>query len=45
MGWPYHLQDWELAGAVGQGFVLERDEEVIGTAMWWPYGPSFASVG
>jgi GNAT superfamily N-acetyltransferase len=45
MGWPYRLKDWEVALDLGQGFALESGGEVIGTAMWWPYGESHASAG
>ena len=45
MGWPYRLEDWEFAVMVGNGLVLERAGQVIGTAMSWNYGPIHASVG
>lgn len=45
MGWPYRREDWEFAAAVGQGLVLERAGDVIGTAMWWTYGQAYASAG
>jgi hypothetical protein len=45
MGWPYRHEDWEFAAAVGQGLVLERAGDVIGTAMWWNYGQAYASAG
>jgi GNAT superfamily N-acetyltransferase len=45
MGWPYRQEDWEFAAMVGQGLVLERAGEVIGTAMWWNYGETYASAG
>ncbi len=45
MGWPYRLEDWEVALDLGQGFALERGGDVIGTAMWWPYGETHASAG
>jgi GNAT superfamily N-acetyltransferase len=45
MGWPYRLEDWEVALELGQGFALEQAGEVIGTAMWWPYGETHASTG
>lgn len=45
MGWPYRREDWEFAARVGQGLVLERAGDVIGTAMWWNYGQAYASAG
>ena len=45
MGWPYRLEDWEVALDLGRGFALEQGGDVIGTAMWWPYGDTHASAG
>jgi predicted GNAT family N-acyltransferase len=45
MVWPYRREDWEFAAALGQGLVLERAGDVIGTAMWWNYGQAHASAG
>jgi GNAT superfamily N-acetyltransferase len=45
MAWPYRREDWEFAARVGQGLVLERAGDVIGTAMWWNYGQAYASAG
>ena len=33
MGWPYRLEDWAFAAQLGQGLVLVRAGEVIGTAI------------
>jgi GNAT superfamily N-acetyltransferase len=45
MAWPYRREDWQFAAAVGQGLVLKRADDVIGTAMWWTYGQAYASAG
>jgi N-acetylglutamate synthase-like GNAT family acetyltransferase len=45
MGWPYRREDWEFAEMVGNGLVLERAGNVIGTAMWWNYGQAYATAG
>ncbi|MBH5368471.1 GNAT family N-acetyltransferase [Bradyrhizobium glycinis] len=45
VSWPYRFEDWDVALQLGQGFVLERAGAVIGTAAWWAYGESHASVG
>ena len=45
MGWPYRLEDWAFAAQLGDGFILARASEMIGTAMSWRYGEDFASVG
>ena len=45
MSWPYRLEDWAFALALGQGYVLlDRAGTVIATAAWWAYGedPSFS---
>jgi GNAT superfamily N-acetyltransferase len=45
MDWPYRLEDWGFAAAMGHGLALEKGGEVIGTAMWWTYGQSHATAG
>jgi GNAT superfamily N-acetyltransferase len=45
MAWPYRQEDWEFAATVGQGLVLERAGDVIGTALWWNYGQAYATAG
>jgi GNAT superfamily N-acetyltransferase len=45
MSWPYRLEDWAVALAIGKGFALMRGSAVIGTAAWWPYGETGASAG
>ncbi|WP_244441157.1 GNAT family N-acetyltransferase [Mesorhizobium sp. STM 4661] len=45
MGWPYRLEDWEFAAMVGNGLVLERAGQLIGTAMSWNYGQAYATAG
>lgn len=43
--WPYRLEDWRFAARAGDGVVLERDGEVVGTALWWTYRERFATAG
>ncbi|MGY3452234.1 GNAT family N-acetyltransferase [Bradyrhizobium sp. USDA 4353] len=45
MRWPYRIEDWAFALQLGEGFVLERDGEVIATAAWFPYGKDCATMG
>jgi hypothetical protein len=45
LAWPYRREDWEFAAKVGEGLVLERAGEVIGTALWWKFGSGFATAG
>jgi GNAT superfamily N-acetyltransferase len=43
--WPYRLEDWAFALALGRGFAVEIAARLAGTALWWPYGPDHASAG
>lgn len=43
--WPYRLEDWAFALALGEGLVVEHEGRLLGTALWWPHGEDFASVG
>jgi GNAT superfamily N-acetyltransferase len=45
MSWPYRIEDWDFALQLGHGFVLQCAGVVVGTALWWPYGDSYASAG
>jgi ribosomal protein S18 acetylase RimI-like enzyme len=45
MSWPYRIEDWDFAMQIGQGFVIERGGDLIGTAAWFPYGESHATLG
>jgi ribosomal protein S18 acetylase RimI-like enzyme len=43
--WPHRVEDWRFALAHGQGVAAVRDGELVGTAMYWPWGKQYASVG
>jgi GNAT superfamily N-acetyltransferase len=45
LNWPYRLDDWQFALELGYGLAVEVDGQLVGTALWWPYGDAFASVG
>lgn len=45
MNWPYRLEDWAFAIQLGQGIGLEHAGRLIGTALWWPNGETFATAG
>lgn len=45
LNWPYRLEDWAFAHALGEGVALRHDGRLIGTGMRWHYGPDFATVG
>jgi ribosomal protein S18 acetylase RimI-like enzyme len=44
--WPHRAEDWRMLCAVGEG-VAVRDSigRIVGTAMWFPYGGAFMTVG
>ncbi len=43
--WPYRLEDWAFALGLGRGFAVEIEGRLAGTALWWPYGERYGSVG
>jgi ribosomal protein S18 acetylase RimI-like enzyme len=43
--WPHRPADWEQVFRLGEGFVAERDGQVVGTALRWRWGPRHATVG
>lgn len=43
--WPHRLVDWEHAFQHAEGFVAERDGQVVGTALRWRWGPRHATIG
>lgn len=43
--WPHRLADWQFAFERGAGIVAERDGELIGTALYWRWGPAHATLG
>lgn len=45
VGWPYRVEDWEMAIGLGHGIVAELGRKLVGSALWWPYGDSHATLG
>lgn len=43
--WPHRLADLQFAFRFGNGLVAERDGEVVGCAMSWPWGAAHATLG
>ena len=43
--WPHRLEDWQFLLGQGFGMVAERDGQIVGTTMAWPFGPKTATVG
>ncbi|MCP3468949.1 GNAT family N-acetyltransferase [Bradyrhizobium sp. CCGUVB1N3] len=46
VGWPHRPEDWQFLREMGYGIVV-HDEigRVLGSAMWFPHGTDFATVG
>lgn len=46
VGWPLRAEDLQFLREVGQGYVtLDDIGRVSGSAMWFPHGESFATIG
>lgn len=46
VGWPHRAEDWQFLREVGQGFAaLDEIDRVLGSAMWFPHGEDFATLG
>jgi GNAT superfamily N-acetyltransferase len=46
VGWPHRAADWDFLRRAGQGIVaVEGIGRVFGSAMWFPHGEDFATVG
>jgi GNAT superfamily N-acetyltransferase len=46
VGWPHRPADWEFLRRVGDGIVaVDGIGRVFGSAMWFPHGDDFATVG
>jgi GNAT superfamily N-acetyltransferase len=44
--WPHRPKDWDLLRRAGQGIVaVDGIGRVFGSAMWFPHGDDFATVG
>jgi predicted N-acetyltransferase YhbS len=43
--WPHRPVDWEQAFRHAEGFVAERDGQIVGTGLRWRWGPRHATVG
>ena len=46
VGWPHRPKDCDWLRKLGQGFaVVDGIGRVFGSAMWFPYGEDFATIG
>ncbi len=45
VGWPHRVEDWEMLIDLGHGVVAALGEEIVASALWWPYGETHATLG
>ena len=46
VGWPHRPKDWDFLRRAGQGIVaVDGIGRVFGSAMWFPHGREFATIG
>ena len=46
VGWPHRAEDWQFLVEFGHGIAaLDGIGRVLGSAMWFPYGDDFATIG
>lgn len=46
VGWPHRAEDWDFLRNVGEGVAaLDDIGRVLGSAMWFPHGQTFATFG
>lgn len=45
LNWPYREADWRFALSLGNGFAMQHDGRLVGTALWWAFGTMHASFG
>jgi ribosomal protein S18 acetylase RimI-like enzyme len=46
VGWPHRPKDWEMLRRAGKGIVaVDGIGRVFGSAMWFPQGDDFATIG
>ncbi len=46
VGWPHRPKDWQVLIRAGQGIAaVDGIGRVFGTAMWFPHGDNFATIG
>lgn len=46
VGWPHRSADWEILRRAGKGIVaVDGIGRVFGSAMWFPHGADFATIG
>ncbi|MGQ0836010.1 MAG: GNAT family N-acetyltransferase, partial [Gammaproteobacteria bacterium] len=46
LNWSHRLEDWEFHARLGRGWAAcEPPDDLVGTAIWWPWGPDVGTVG
>ena len=46
LSWSHRLDDWDFHFRLGRGWAAcDSDGSLLGTALWWAYGPALGAVG
>lgn len=45
VGWRHRPEDWSFLLRLGRGIGAHAGGSLIGTTVWWPFGPRFARIG
>jgi GNAT superfamily N-acetyltransferase len=45
VGWPHRLEDWQFALSLGNGLAAHIEDNLVATAMWWPYESRLTRIG
>jgi GNAT superfamily N-acetyltransferase len=46
LNWSHRLADWDFHFRLGRGWAAcDADGRLLGTALWWAYGPALGAVG
>ncbi len=45
VSWSHRLEDWQLAFHCGKGWVAESAGQVLGSAIYWPWGNDSSTLG
>jgi GNAT superfamily N-acetyltransferase len=43
--WLHRAEDWDFALGLGHGVAAVANGDILGTALWWPYGDDYATLG
>ncbi|QHM75039.1 hypothetical protein C7M52_00986 [Mixta theicola] len=43
--WPHRLADWQMMLKLGEGLVAERQDNIVGSTLYWRWGAQRATLG